>query len=506
LSRPVPVPVPVPVVDGTAGGSDNIRPIAVGAVVEETFDDHNSYNPLPGQEQQKRIPVIGNGNGGVGGGSGSGGGSSLNSLPVNGGGSLTVANFITKPQPRPISEQQYVPAGGSEAGFGSGFGPGKQYQQSDYIMPQTRPALVVAETSSQSQPLRIPPPGLQQSSQQQQQQQQQVRPAVPQPTQPQPDIASNTIQQDGSRPDTVRNDLKFVIDNISRPGSSTSTATTMLRSSSSTLRSSTADSFASTRESQRANQYGGNNDGDNNDGSHNNGERRYLQGRPIDLDDLFKTRRPVPTTAPNPAYSLDIKQRPIDRDYLIEKTPPTMATETSLPDTLTGINFGDGVNYVPIHQVQKQYQQQQQQKQQDGGDNIFGRPIEGQGQEQEHQQLLFPVMPRETPIITKALPGIGENVNVVPITEVTQSVGQQQQQQQQQQHDSNYNFREKMDVESKQKEIIEQQDEKWKQQIPSPPVEFSMNNVGRPGFSSAFTRTGGGKRTTSSDRGRTQQP
>ncbi|OEU07795.1 hypothetical protein FRACYDRAFT_221150 [Fragilariopsis cylindrus CCMP1102] len=112
---------------------------------------------------------------------------------------------------------------------------------------------------------------------------------------------------------------------------------------------------------------------------------------------------------------------------------------------------------------------------------------------QQQQQL--PIMPREAPVITEALPGIGENAKVVPISEVTQ-LGQQQQQQQQEQYNGNYDFREKVDVESKQNEVIGQQqdDEKLiQQQPPSLPLDFSMNKVGRPGFGSAFTTgTAGG--------------
>ena len=117
--------------------------------------------------------------------------------------------------------------------------------------------------------------------------------------------------------------------------------------------------------------------------------------------------------------------------------------------------------------------------------------------EGQQQQQQLPIMPREAPVITEALPGIGENAKVVPVSEVTQLGQQQQQQQQQEQYNGNYDFKEKVDVESKQNEVIGQQqqdDERLKQkQPPSLPIDFSMNKVGRPGFGSAFTtRTAGG--------------
>merc|ERR1712238_58798 len=126
----------------------------------------------------------------------------------------------------------------------------------------------------------------------------------------------------------------------------------------------------------------------------------------------------------------------------------------------------------------------------------FGRPINGQ------QKL--PIMPgnvqRPTPVITKPLPGIGVYADVVPITEVTQpeqeKVTQPEEEEEKEETkivvvtNGNNNISRPINgsIESKQQKIKEEK-EKWIQQNRrKSPVEFDMQNVGRRGIGSAFTR------------------
>ena len=438
---------------------------------------------LPGQDQRYRVPVVNSGSSGTG-------GANANDNTSSGNG-REFTHFVTKgtnPYVRPPVSAQM--------------------QQQE----QTRPLLTPQDLTTQIRPVpartsKRPPP-----LQAQQQQQPYVRPqdliTRPRPvSEKEPSLIQEvrpppSQQQPLPLPETTAGQRDYAIGSITRPGSFNG----------STMSSGSASSsFASIRQSQRSHPRGG-----------QSGTRRKLQEqRPVTGlgNDLIMEPRPVevPRSPPPLLANNDPRKTPVRDSVTMTSRPlpftdsfqdPLLkATEVPRPTPVITKQISEsiGVNskVVPVTEVTLSEKDKNIQNSASNGfaasssgedGNLFTRPV---GVEES-----LPVMPgggsytveqQPVPVITQTLPdGQGYHSKVVPVTDVTTS---EYQQQTPPVRPIDINGSASSNIESKQQQLMEEKESWTESSKAKRPVTFSMDDVKRGGFGSAFSRdSNNGKR------------